>query len=391
MIFPNTKLSPDRTFSGSATLSAPVLSVPVEDELPHPSSLLLWSGERASPAKLNLTLRIVGRVSNGFHLLRSLIVPLTFGDTVSISLSRGTGQIACECFLSEDLQNNLGENLGGEDEGDRLSEVLSVLNSEKNLAWRAAREFLNHVSLREEIDLKIQIKKRIPFEAGLGGGSSNAASVLLLLAEAFAKIEPAKSKPNLIFELAPSLGSDVSCFLKSGPSFIHGCGESVCQVLLEEEPLPEQLTSIGLVILKPRLGVKTALAYQLYDEHHGLLEPIFNDAIDEEIASLRQNLLPGFNGLKKNVKTFSFLLGTGEWFREFVINDFESVIFESFPELKDLRNILYQQGAEHVLLAGSGSALVGFTKTTQGAKQLEVKLRTLLPKEVFLTTSSLRW
>jgi 4-diphosphocytidyl-2-C-methyl-D-erythritol kinase len=180
----------------------------------------------ASPAKLNLYLAVTGRRADGFHDLLSLAAPVAWGDTLGVRLAGGGFSLECD-----DPAVPLGED---------------------NLVLRAARAFNACAGL--ELGAAFVLEKRIPMNAGLGGGSSNAVAALLALNELsgspldFARLEA----------LAARLGSDCAMFLRKGPSVMRGRGESV------EAPggtAAGRISGRRAVLFKPAFGIGTAWAY----------------------------------------------------------------------------------------------------------------------------------
>jgi 4-diphosphocytidyl-2-C-methyl-D-erythritol kinase len=170
-------------------------------------------------AKVNLTLEVLGRRSDGFHEIRSLMIPLALADR--LTLIPGGRRLRIE------VPND------------------PALESEDNLAFRAASRFRDAFGLP---GLTIRLEKRIPVAAGLGGGSSDAAAVLRGLSR-MRGVDPARLPP-----LAEALGSDVPFFLKEKPAVVRGRGEQL-------EPAPP-LPPLWLLLVKPEFGISAADAYR---------------------------------------------------------------------------------------------------------------------------------
>ena len=147
------------------------------------------------PAKVNLLLAVTGRRADGFHELISLVAPVSLGDDLIVSVAARPGTLELVC----------------EDERVPLDET--------NLVMRAAREFFRISGHKE--GLRFELVKRIPMEAGLGGGSSDAAGTLLLLNTLFDK----PFSMATLDEMAAQLGSDCQFFLRRGPRIMRGRGE----------------------------------------------------------------------------------------------------------------------------------------------------------------------
>lgn len=184
--------------------------------------------ELLSPAKINLYLAVTGRREDGFHSLISLVAPLTFGDRVTVSVEPGESGIELECSRA------------------------GIPLDKGNLAWRAASAFLEAFDIQASV--RIGIDKKIPVGAGLGGGSSNAATMLLALTKLF---EVADSKK--VTKIAESLGSDCPLFLRSVPQVMRGRGEQLDSI---GDNARASLARRQLVLFKPSFGIATPWAYR---------------------------------------------------------------------------------------------------------------------------------
>ena len=183
--------------------------------------------ERQAPAKINLLLNILGRGDDGYHELESLMIPIPLYDILH--------------FRLDDSLSDL-----------RLSIPQNQLNpGADNLVMRAAKAFLKET--RMNVGLHIELVKKIPMEAGLGGGSSDAAITLKALNHCFGK--PLSQKT--LHTLASQLGSDVPFFLEEKPMLVKGRGAQ-----LQSIPSLRSLDGAGLLLIKPPFGVSTAWAYQ---------------------------------------------------------------------------------------------------------------------------------
>ena len=157
-----------------------------------------------APAKINLSLKILGRRSDGFHEIETLIAPITLCDEIEISKSNSK-QIEFHC------------------------DDPSVPTGDDNLIVRATKSFFAATKLNSAV--LIEVKKKIPHGAGLGGGSSDAASTLLALNELFG----AKLPREAVAKIAETIGSDVPFFIFQSPALCRGRGELVTRVKLKRE------------------------------------------------------------------------------------------------------------------------------------------------------------
>jgi 4-diphosphocytidyl-2-C-methyl-D-erythritol kinase len=188
--------------------------------------------------------------------------------------------------------------------------------------------------VREKHDvppLDIHLHKAIPSGAGLGGGSSDASSFITVLNNYFSL---GISEP-VLFDMAASLGSDCAFFINKTPAFATGRGEKLL-------PLPPVRNEWFISIVKPSLYISTAMAY-------GSCKPSGNGPDMRDIYSE----------------------GPDGW-KEKLINDFESTLFIAYPELKEIKTLIYKSGAVYASLSGSGSAFFGiFRQKPELCQQLK--------------------
>ncbi len=186
-----------------------------------------------APAKVNLQLKIHGRRMDGFHDIETLIIPLSLADELTVRISAGT-RIDVQCDHPD------------------------VPEGRSNLAATAAHEFAQFIG--RQFAVGIRITKRIPVGAGLGGGSSNAAAVLLALD---AMLETHLGAGELQ-KLAARLGSDVPFFIRGVPAICRGRGE-----IIQPFDVPEKLS---FLLVKPAFAVETPWAYNAWDAGHASYE-----------------------------------------------------------------------------------------------------------------------
>src|SRR5260221_497191 len=181
--------------------------------------------ERKSPCKVNLLLNILGKRSDGFHELETVMQPIDLCDDLILTLAGQGVQLTCS---DPALPTDAG-----------------------NLVHRAATAFLQ--TTRINAGIRIHLEKRIPLAAGLGGGSGNAASTLLGLNDLFGK----PLTPDQLHQAAASLGSDVPFFLQTKPALATGRGEKI-------QPLEffSGLNGTAILLIHPGFGITTAWAYQ---------------------------------------------------------------------------------------------------------------------------------
>lgn len=264
-----------------------------------------------SRAKINLGLNIVSKRDDGYHNIETIFYPINLFDEIDF-IESDTFSIECD-----------NEN---------------IPYDESNLIWKAKDILQNEI--KKEINYKVQLAKRIPSFAGLGGGSSNAATTLKALNE-LCNISFSK---NELRELAVKIGADVPFFLENEPCFASGRGE-------ELYPLGGFQISDKIIVVFPDINISTAWAY---------------DRIKPKQFKFSLSVVKSYKDFIEN--------------KELIVNDFEKVVFQFHPELAEIKNILLRNGAIYSSLSGSGSAVYGIFKN-----EIDVQLikSTLLKYEVF--------
>jgi len=240
-----------------------------------------------APAKVNLCLKILGRRDDGFHEIETLIAPISLYDEIRIDKGHAKEGIEFRCSDP------------------------SVPKGDENLAVRAAKAFFAGTKIDPAIS--IELKKKIPHGAGLGGGSSDAASVLLALNELFETKLPREA----LAKMAEAIGSDVPFFIFQSAAMCKGRGEVVTPLKLQER--------LSILLFKPDFAVLTAWAYSRWQD-------------SREIA-----------GVSYAAQQFA-----GQTF----INDLERPVFEKFVFLAQLKMwLLNQPEVAAALMSGSGSTV----------------------------------
>lgn len=242
-------------------------------------------------AKINIGLLVRSRREDGYHNIETIMYPVGLSDILEVA-KINTGKT---------IINNTGLN------------VRTPIKN--NLVYKAYR------ILKEKFDLPditMHLHKIIPFGAGLGGGSSDAAfafkSILALFQLHLEKQE--------IHEMVSSIGSDCTFFLENKPSLVKGVGDII-------EPIQLDLSGYKLVIIYPKIHISTPQAYagiEVFSSSHAL-----DDLIKLPIKEWKDN----------------------------IFNDFEHSVFRKYTELEDIKNLLYEKGAAYASMSGSGSAIYG--------------------------------
>lgn len=242
-------------------------------------------------AKINLGLNIVSRRDDGYHNLETVFYPVMIKD-------------ALEIIVSENHEDSFTE-----------SGTSTGTPPESNLVMKALK------LMRESYDippLEIHLLKKIPFGAGIGGGSADAAFMLKLLNDKFSL---GADERDLAF-LARKLGADCPFFIYNRPLFASGIGE-----VFEETGL--SLDGYYFVLIKPDVHVSTKDAFALVSPQ----KPVFS--------------------LKEIIK-----LPVAEW-KDKMYNDFERSVFPQYPVIKEIKEKLYNLGAVYASMSGSGSSVYG--------------------------------
>jgi 4-diphosphocytidyl-2-C-methyl-D-erythritol kinase len=258
-------------------------------------------------AKINLGLRVLGKRADGYHELDTVFQTISLHDTITLGVTDSP-----EIVLSCD---------------DR-----SLPTDAGNLVYRAAHALQSRFSPHKGV--RIRLEKRIPPQAGLGGGSSDGAVALLGLAHLW----ELDAKVDELSEMASSLGSDVPFFFFGGTARGTGTGN-------EMAPLPDSPDKF-LLVIKSNASVSTPDAYRSLNAR--------------SLTTVEaKTILSSSEG-----NEFS-----GSFDSEALRNDFEPVVFELEPEIRRARVALMIVGAEAALLAGSGSAVFGIFDSEDAQKR----------------------
>jgi 4-diphosphocytidyl-2-C-methyl-D-erythritol kinase len=272
--------------------------------------------QRLSPCKINLLLNILGRRPDGFHELETVLQPVPIHDELQFERAQGGLELTC---------NDPRLPVDG-----------------RNLVHRAASAFLSEAGLGEGV--RMHLEKRIPMEAGLGGGSGNAASTLLGLNELWD--HPLKF--HQLRRLAASLGSDVVFFLEDRPALALGRGESV-----EWQDPFVLLRGCGLLLVHPGFGVSTPWAYRELAR--------FPKALEGNPGRGRK--------LMESLRGNDWSAAVGQFY-----NSLEAPVLEKYPLLGLYQEHLRAQGALVAMMSGSGSTTFALSANQREAERLRESL-----------------
>ena len=266
-----------------------------------------------APAKINLSLRVLGRRSDGFTEIETLIAPISLCDEIKIEQRCGKQKVTFRC------------------------DDPSVPKGEGNLVLRAANVFFKETKISS--GLSIELKKRIPHGAGLGGGSSDAAATLLALNELFETNFPREA----LAKTGEMIGSDVPFFIFQSAAVCKGRGELVSPTRLREQ--------LPLLLLKPEFGVPTQWAYSRWRESHEIPEVSYASQSFED-------------------QTF--------------VNDLERPVFEKFVFLAEIKMwLLKQPTVGAALMSGSGSTVFAVIRSDADVDRLFIRAKAELDPELW--------
>lgn len=262
-----------------------------------------------APAKINLGLHVLRRRRDGYHDVETVLFPIGWHDTLRVEEAE-TFRFTCS--------------------------DTSLPTDERNLCVRAALALAERTGMPAKGWL--HLGKQVPHGAGLGGGSSDAAHTLSLLADFWGL----SVESDVLHDLASSLGSDVPFFLHKEPMLATGRGDVLTPLAEEGYHMP-----YALVVIMPPVQVSTANAY-------ALVAPYDDDRPDLR-AVVRSNDL--------------------DWWRRELVNDFEEPILAAHPEIRTARQLLLDAGASYVAISGSGAAVFGVFEREEAAQNVAEAVR----------------
>ncbi|MEX1376778.1 MAG: 4-(cytidine 5'-diphospho)-2-C-methyl-D-erythritol kinase [Eubacteriales bacterium] len=274
-------------------------------------------------AKLNLSLNVLGLLENGYHDLDMVICPVSMTDEITIEENKAGIKFSC---TNKEIEN------------------------ENNLVYKAAQKILEYAGVDKGV--KIHLNKRIWTQAGLGGGSSNAAGVLIGINELY-NLNLSKTQ---LSEIAISLGADVPLFLSDGLTRVQGIGERV-------EYFPYE-SKLYILILQGEQGLPTKDVFSLYDKNP------CRKRVDNEllIKAIQEN---DIDEISKNMH-----------------NCLQSTAIMMNERISQSLDYLRRFGAVSSMMTGSGSAVYGIFSTKESAKDAEEKLKSEYTNCLYITTES---
>lgn len=273
-------------------------------------------------AKINLTLDILGKRPDGYHDLKSVFQGISLKDDVEIDIGTGLP-------WSVDCGNG-------------------IPCDDRNLAWKAAKVYCEELGKQPD-GISIRIKKRIPSEAGMGGGSADAAAVLKALNRHYGN---PLSQMELA-ELGAKVGSDVPFCVLCGTAMVEGRGERL-------RKLPD-IPPCWFVIVKPPFPVSTPMLFRVMDSEPMAKHPD-NDAMEQAI----------FRGDLKGICSE-------------IYNVFDPVVARDHREMDEIRTICLESGALACQMTGSGSAVFAVTETEAQAQGILRSVQEKYPNSCIAT------
>ena len=275
-----------------------------------------------SYAKINLYLKIGQKLSSGYHKIQSVMQRIEISDNITVE-PFSEDRVIVECTNKE-------------------------LENENNLAYKAAMLLKKKYKVKE--GARIYIEKNVPLEAGLGGGSSDAATALLQLN----KLWSLRLKENQLIDYASQLGADVPFFLGDNAALVEGIGDKIKRI--------KKSFSINIVLINPGFRVSTKWAYSAFDRQ----KPKIKTKAD--VNALVKAIE------KKDIKEIANNLH----------NDFEPVIFKKYKFLSEIKNDLLRNDALNATISGSGPTVFGVFNSIYEAREAFFKMQYDQPF-VFLT------
>jgi 4-diphosphocytidyl-2-C-methyl-D-erythritol kinase len=253
-------------------------------------------------AKINLGLNVVSKRPDGYHNIETIFYPIPVQDALEVVSAKADSFSQTGIPVDTPAANNL---------------VVKAMNLLKA-----------HYPLPP---LEVHLLKAIPFGAGLGGGSSDAAFMLKLLNDFLQLAIPVER----LEEMASALGADCPFFIRNTPVFATGTGNQFAPVSLS-------LKGYSLCLVKPDIAVSTPDAYAMVTPR------------------------PPAKSLKEIIQT-----PVSEW-KHTMINDFEESVFTKYPQIKQIKEELYEAGAVYASMSGSGSSVFGLFDSSEGVGVVRV-------------------
>ena len=289
------------------------------------------SYEITANAKINLFLRVKGTLPNGYHSLYTVMQEISCSDRITVNIDPSRKGFKIKCIGRDDI------------------------DPKKNLCRKAADRFFSNLKKISGQDLtvpsiEIELIKNIPSESGMGGGSSDAAAILMVLQEHYGQ----PFDEDKLLQIAVNVGADVPFFLYGGTGLCERVGEAVT-------PLAN-FSGLGLLIAKPDGGVSTPECFELIDREPA--KPFDQKAYSDYIETLKTPSKDTSEKLEK------ILAG-----KDLLVNDLESPAEKLVPEIEAIRKALEATGSPYCRMTGSGSAVFALYESLEEAARAKEKAR----------------
>ena len=284
-------------------------------------------------AKVNLTLKILGLRADGFHALRSIVMPLALHDDVEVRIAEAEGKPSAAKISVETLADGV--------------DCSALCAAGDNLCAKAVRAFLARLpgdNRLRRASFAIRVVKRIPLGGGLGGGSADAAAVLRLLDSLAGSSALGETA---LLDAASDIGSDVPAILLGGPVLMEGRGEKATRL---DSAL---FASLPVVLANPGVSVSTPSAYAEWDRLASSRAPI--DPSSGEILG-------------------SAAFSSAERYGGILSNDLQAPVFAKYPQVAETARLLRDAGAHHILMSGSGATVFAITDMPAEAERIAIAL-----------------
>lgn len=279
-------------------------------------------------AKINLFLEVQGLRLDGFHDIRSILVPVTLADTLEIELTDGALELSTPSLV----------------QFEGVPDPVGICQEQDNLVFKAASLLREATGCRH--GARIVLEKRIPIAGGLGGGSADAAATLLVLN----RLWQTNLTRTELMNLSGRLGCDIPALVYGGAVSVAGRGEQV-------KPAPWRAGwRPWLLLVNPGFGVSTKDVYQRYKQDLTSARQL--DTFENLLAALERGEAAG--------------LAAG------LHNDLQRTVFNKYPLLEMIADRMAELGAQAVLLSGSGATLFALVRDAEHGQGLASELRRVM-------------
>jgi 4-diphosphocytidyl-2-C-methyl-D-erythritol kinase len=254
----------------------------------------------SSSAKINLFLDVLSKRSDGYHQIRTIFSEIELADIITFVLTK-------------------------KDTVKILSDI-NFVSAKENLIYKVAIFIKDKYNVK--FGVKIELQKNIPISAGMGGGSSNAASTIVALS----KLWNLKLSKDEMHKIAKNFGSDINFFLEGGCALGENRGEKIFQL--------KQIELDNIFLVNPGFGISSKEAYEIVS-----IDGYENDDWKKLIE-------------QKNI--------------QLCFNKLQDGVCKKYPEIQEIINYLLENGAEQAMLSGSGATIIGFCSDRATAEKFSI-------------------